>query len=600
MNTLNINQPRLIIPTWTCNRSKQPTDILSKLLKLNTQFLYRTDPVLIKQLREIQPKDLTHILNRFFEEMIQKYPTKDPIKFLDRLTRVIPLEKLQGGANGATEILKEARGMFEEARYYLQMTNEKVSPSLRERLDGAICSAVKIIENVIAAFGVGDFIKVSESELHGDFKSQKMMMLFTLFTTVTTLLVPVVGSAIAALIVGGFFLVTAVLSIIWPRIKPMTSFLPANAENWTLEVRNKTYVGDARKETLDQIANILKMKRHAILVGPSRVGKSLTAKIFAQALARGDYPELKGKVVFRINTAEIIGQQASLLGGGDNILKKISDAMGRHRNNIILVFDEIHMACKNNEKIAEKLKTFLDEGGDFPYVIGITTDIEYEKYVKDNRAFSLRFDKVEVDSTNRDETIKILSDTILNSQSRPLANECALDRIYEKSTQSELHAPQPVTSLTLLKKCINRTGKTQLTSTEKNINDLARKILSLRSRSVACRSGNSEIREQIADLEKQIEGLKKVLVEEKEKIDSVFKMKQLFDRVKLETYKSAIKVSAIAKTKLNTKDQKTVKLFLLLKEVLWPYLESRIIEASKLVGIHTMIDNELVEVTAGG
>src|SRR5205085_1295374 len=151
-------------------------------------------------------------------------------------------------------------------------------------------------------------------------------------------------------------------------IKPKTTHLPANAENWTKQVQNGGFVAQGRKESLDEIANIIKMNRHAILVGPSRVGKSLTAKAFAQAVERGDYPELKGKVVFRINTTDIVGQKASFLGGGNNILNKISAAMGRHRDDIILVLDEIHMACKNNEKIADQLKTFLDEAGEFPHV----------------------------------------------------------------------------------------------------------------------------------------------------------------------------------------------------------------------------------------
>ena len=145
---------------------------------------------------------------------------------------------------------------------------------------------------------------------------------------------------------------------------------------------------------------------------------------FAQAVERGDYPELKGKKVFYINTTALIGERngPSVFTGG-SVLKRISDAMGVNRKDIILVLDEIHNACKENSKAADQLKTYIDEGGDFPHVIGITTDEEYESYVKKNTAFSLRFDPVKIQNTSEDETLKILSDTLLQSSVKPLLEE---------------------------------------------------------------------------------------------------------------------------------------------------------------------------------
>ena len=166
-------------------------------------------------------------------------------------------------------------------------------------------------------------------------------------------------------------------------------------------MRNGNFLAQGRKESLDEMANIIKMNRHPILIGSSYVGKTLTAKAFALAIERGDYPELKGKIVFRINTADLISQKAEI-----NILNKISEMMGRHRQDIILVLDDIHLAYKNNEKIAEQLKLFLDENGAFPHVIGITTNKEYDNYIKDNNHFSLRFDRVNIENTSQNETLK--------------------------------------------------------------------------------------------------------------------------------------------------------------------------------------------------
>lgn len=339
------------------------------------------------------------------------------------------------------------------------------------------------------------------------------------------------------------------------------------------------------------------MNRHAILVGPSRVGKSLTAKALAQAIERGDYPELKGKVVFRINTTDMIGQQASYLGGGNNILNKISAAMGRHRNDIILVLDEFHMVCKNNEKIADQMKTFLDDNGEFPHVIGITTDEEYDKHVKENKAFSLRFDRVDIENTNPDETLKILGETLLRSRSKPLMKEGVLDQIYDKSCTFE-NAPQPATSLKILKRCINKIEKTQKLPTEKKIIEVSNKILSLRSQAAASRGRKKEVYVQIAELEKQINELQEALCKEKMEFDKLFKAKDLLDRVTKETYFSVLKVSASAQTTLNSKNKKQLNLFLLLHEFLGRALETHIEEIAATLGIKAVIDEELIDEAA--
>ncbi len=112
------------------------------------------------------------------------------------------------------------------------------------------------------------------------------------------------------------------VSTLWSVVKPMPSYLPPGAERWTQNKKMKEVYG--RKESLDEIAGILNMNRHALLVGPSRVGKSVTAKALPQAIERGDYPELKGKSVFRFNMADLIDQQASLIGGSNKTLSQIS------------------------------------------------------------------------------------------------------------------------------------------------------------------------------------------------------------------------------------------------------------------------------------
>lgn len=574
--------------------SKESADILQRLKKINTGYFFRPDRVCVNQLKVMNPVELTNVLKCFFIEMVQENRITDPVKFLDRLATVIPFEQMQAAVEGDVgDALQEAKGMVEEAKLYLQMTNESTTPSIRARISTILDGILSVVESLITAYGIGDFFKSSESEMRAEFKAQKIMMLLSFFNMLTTMIIPLAGAAKGGIIIGSTLLSIAALSIIWPLIKPKTTHLPANAENWTKQVQQGNFVAQGRKESLDEIANIIKMNRHAILVGPSRVGKSLTAKAFAQAVERGDYPELRGKVVFRINTADIIGQHASFLGGGNNILNKISETMGRHRDDIILVLDEIHMACKNKEKIADQLKTFLDENGKFPHVIGITTQEEYDNHVKDNNAFSLRFDKVNIKNTSSDETLKILSDTLLRSRSKPLVIGEALNQIYTKSCEVE-EAPQPAASIKLLKRCINKTEKTQKSATEKKIIEVSNKILSLRSQAVASRGRKKETRTQIAELERQMRELQEVLYTEQKELEKLFKSKDLLDRVTKETYSSVLKISTIAQKKLNSKNEKQLKMFLLLHEFLGRSLEAHIIEKSAALGVQAVIDEALI------
>lgn len=575
--------------------AKESTDILQRLKKINAGYFFRPDRVLLNKLKVVEPIELSKVLKCFFLEIVQEGRIKNPVKFLDRLTTVIPLVKMQEALKeNVKNPLKEAKGMFEEAKLYLQMTNENTSASIRVCISSILDGLISVIESVITAFGIGDFFKPAESEIHADFKAKKIMMQLSLFSLLTTMILPILGTVTGKLVIAGTLLGIAALGAIWPFIKPKPTQLPANAENWTKQVQNGSFVAQGRKESLDEIANIIKMNRHVIVVGPSRVGKSLSVKAFALAIERGDYPELRGKVVFRINTTDILGQQSSYLGGGNNILNKISATMGRHRNDIILVFDEFHMVCKNNEKIADQMKTFLDENGEFPHVIGITTEEEYNKHVKENKAFSLRFEKVNIKNTNQDETLKILGETLLRSRSKPLMKEGALNQIYEKSCELE-DAPQPAASLKILKRCINKIEKTQILPSEKKIVEVSNKILSLRSQAAASRGRKKEVIEQISQLENQLNEHQEVLRKEKMEFEKLFKAKDLLDQVTKETYISVLKISASAETVLNSENKKQLNLFLLLHEFLGRSLEAHIEESAETLGVKAVIDEELID-----
>lgn len=547
-----------------------------------------------KAIPKATPIELSHVLQEYCSSLINDEAVKDPLAVLDKLSKILPMKKLQEAVkDDFGDALNEAKNMFEEAKLYLNANDLKLPKAKRAKLRSVLDKIVKVIESLISAIGIGDFFKSANNQIQGEMKSQKIMILLSLFTMITTLLVPVAGAAIAGGIVGGIFLTIALLSLIWPRIKPMPTDLPADALNLTKAVQKGDFVAEGRKEALDDIANIMKMGRHAILVGPSRVGKSSTSAAFAEAVARGDYPELKGKIVFRINASNLVGQKASFLGGGNTILREISDAMGRHRDKIILVLDEIHMACKGNEKIADQLKTFLDDGGDFPHVIGITTDEEYETHVKNNKAFSLRFDKVTIQSTDKVETMKILGDTVLKSRNKPILGEGVLEEIFNQ-TQRLKDAPQPATAVRILKKCMVKTERLQRTPTEQKVNRVATQIQSLRSQAAASRGKNRAAKDELAALQKELLEVQKKAAQEKKELERLYQSKKLFDRVTMGIYSTAVTVSGIAKKKLSARDKAQVSKLIILNQFMSKALESFMDDKGRALGVNQVLDKKTV------
>lgn len=175
--------------------SKESTDIFQRLKKINAGYFFRPDSVLLNKLKVVEPVELTKVLKCFFMEIVQEGRIEDPVKFLDRLATVIPLAKMQEALkDDVKDPLKDAKGMFEEAKLYLQMTSGSTSLSIRACISSVLDGIISVIESIITAFGIGDFFKPAESEIHTDFKAKKIMMQLSLFSLLTTMILPILGS----------------------------------------------------------------------------------------------------------------------------------------------------------------------------------------------------------------------------------------------------------------------------------------------------------------------------------------------------------------------------------------------------------------------
>jgi hypothetical protein len=560
-----------------------------------------------QDITHIKPEELKEILTTFFDEAVTSETIEDPSLTMEKLAAIIPFEQLQEavGKDQKTALMK-AKSMFNQAKYYLENSQARASPTLLSNIEAILDSVLSFIESILDAFGVARLFKHPESHFQSQFNFQKIMMLVSFFSMLTTMLIPLLGPMIAAPIIGGTLLLIGVLSVIYPLISPLPLHLP-HAKNWSKEFLQNDAVSlsllKARKNILDTMANTLiknsdgKLKKHPLLIGKSRVGKTQTAKALVHAIERGDYPELKGKKVFYINTTKLC-KKGDLWEGKDPI-EQISAAMGRHKENIILVFDEIHVAFQGekNAIVGQKLKEMLDPNGDFPYVIGITTSQEFLNNISLDEAFVNRFNPITLENTSPEITKEILNKSILTSESKPFCEKGIAEMIHKKT--SEQNWTQPYSSLVLLKECMQLTSDMQESQLKKDIQVLMNKKEFLASNSSVNPidfENPDETSYAIEELEEKINALSLQLKKETEKIDLLFQRKDQISDVKLETFRTVMKVAMLkGNTPLTTENKAQLNAFLLMSHFLSPALEKFVKNQSKKLGIQAVIDEAVIE-----
>ena len=168
-----------------------------------------------------------------------------------------------------------------------------------------------------------------------------------------------------------------------------------------------------RKKEIDKIIQVLsrRTKNNPVLVGEPGVGKSAVVEGLAQAIVRGDVPDLlRGKVVFALDLPAMLAG-AKYRGDFEERLKDTMDAV-RRSGNIILFIDEIHnivgagSTAENSMDAANILKPMLARGE--LQTIGATTLDEYRKYIEKDPALERRFTPVNVEEPSVEESTEIL------------------------------------------------------------------------------------------------------------------------------------------------------------------------------------------------
>ena len=188
------------------------------------------------------------------------------------------------------------------------------------------------------------------------------------------------------------------------------SILERYGENYTekIYITNPAIGRDTQIKEL--LLVLLTPEKSAVLIGKPGVGKPAIVEGLAYRIINNDVPDLlKGYTIINIKTASLLGTMPN----GESKVQLMIDEL-KEREKVILFIDEIHMLMGADDTSSVDFANIFKEGlgrGSIK-VIGATTTEEYERYILRDKAFTRRFQKIEVPEPTRDETIKILMGTL--------------------------------------------------------------------------------------------------------------------------------------------------------------------------------------------
>lgn len=305
-----------------------------------------------------------------------------------------------------------------------------------------------------------------------------------------------------------------------------------------------------RDEEIRRVVQILsrKTKNNPILIGEPGVGKTAIVEGLAWRIFKNDVPtSLQNKTLFELDLGALVAG-AKYRGEFEERLKAVLNEIKKAEGSIILFIDEIHQlvgAGKTDGAMdaANLLKPMLARGE--LHCIGATTLDEYRQYIEKDAALERRFQKVQVDEPDEDDTIAILrglkdsfeshhgvqiTDSAIigavNLSQRYITDrflpDKAIDLIDEACASIRMEIDSLPEELDVITREKNRLEMERISIEKEDHNDENEKRL-------------EEIKGRIASLDEQMAGLSDKWKEEKKSLDRIKELKD--QKVKMEALK---------------------------------------------------------------
>ena len=210
-----------------------------------------------------------------------------------------------------------------------------------------------------------------------------------------------------------------------------TSIIERYGDNFT----DKEYITNPAIGRSEEIKNLclvlLTPDKSAILTGKPGIGKTAIVEGLAYLIQRDEVPDaLKGYTIVKIDTQALMG---TVKDTGDTRIQALVYEI-KQRQKFILFIDEIHTLINSNSDssldFANMFKTGLGRGD--IKVIGATTSDEYERYILRDKAFTRRFQRIDIKEPTEEETVQILMGSLKKIEYKTKAKMAYTSFIQEK------------------------------------------------------------------------------------------------------------------------------------------------------------------------
>jgi len=167
-----------------------------------------------------------------------------------------------------------------------------------------------------------------------------------------------------------------------------------------------------REKELRELALVLLTPdKSAILTGKPGIGKTAIVEGLAYMIQKGEVPDaLKDYTIIKVDTQAMMG---TVNETGDSRVQTLVDEILEHEKYILFI-DEIHTLVNATSEVALDFANMFKTGlgrGDLK-VVGATTSDEYERYILRDKAFTRRFQRIDIAEPDQELTTKIVTGVI--------------------------------------------------------------------------------------------------------------------------------------------------------------------------------------------